>query len=53
MDISTICPWWATVTAAERPLVLLDRSLGMLARAAKRLHGHDPARVCFRSGRSV
>jgi len=33
--------------AAERPLVLLDRSLGMLARAAKRLHGHDPARVCF------
>lgn len=31
--------------AAERPLVLLDRSLGMLARAAKRLHGHDPAAI--------
>ncbi len=29
---------------AGRPLVLVDRSLGMLARAAQRLGGHHPAR---------
>jgi len=30
-----------------RALILVDRSLGMLALAAERLRGHDPARVAF------
>ncbi len=30
-----------------RALILVDRSLGMLARAAERLRGHDLARVAF------
>lgn len=31
----------------RRPLVLVDRSLGMLGAAAKRLRGHAPDRVAF------
>lgn len=32
---------------AGRRMVLVDRSLGMLARAADRLQGHDPERIAF------
>jgi len=37
----------ATYRTAGRPLVLVDRSLCMLARAAQRLEGHHPAPVAL------
>lgn len=37
----------AAYRRSHRPLVLVDRSLAMLNRAAQRMRGHDPNRVAF------
>ncbi|MGI8753267.1 MAG: class I SAM-dependent methyltransferase [Acidimicrobiales bacterium] len=47
VDCGTAVFTSASYRSTERSLILVDRSLGMLRRAAERLQGHDPTRVAF------